>query len=100
VYLLYKDIFCVSIYTGSVVPYVSLYLYFFYLYSLCFVRILYTVIPDPFGAAHPQFPEIVFVSINCFAMGGGALPKDQNIYAQPHHMYKSNGGGNVNTFLL
>ncbi len=28
-------------------------------------------------------------------MGGGVRPKDQNIYAQPHHMYKCNGGGGV-----
>jgi hypothetical protein len=83
----------------SYIPYVSSVPALFYLYSLCFVRVLYTVIPDPFGAAHSQFPEVVFVSIKCFAMGGGA-PKDQNIYAQPHHIYKCNGGGCVNTFLL
>ncbi len=54
-----------------------------------FVRILYTVIPDPFDAAQSQFPEVVFVNIKCFAMGGGGVrPKDQNIYLQPHHMYK------------
>jgi len=50
----------------------------FYVYSLCFVRILYTVIPDPFGADHSQFPEVVFVSIECFAMRGGGcidIPK-------------------------
>ena len=50
------------------------------------------MIPDPFGADPTQFPEVVFVSIKCFAMGGGVRPKDQNIYAQPHHMYKCNGG--------
>ncbi len=31
-----------------------------YLYSLCFVRKLYAVIPDPFGADPTQFPEVVF----------------------------------------
>ncbi len=50
-------------------------LYFFYLHRLCFVRILYTVIPDPFGAAQSQFPEVVFVSIECFAMRGGGASK-------------------------
>ena len=97
-YILYQGIFYISIYTDSIVPYVSSVPVLFYLYSLCFVRILYTVIPDPFGAAHSQFPEVVFVSIEFFAMGGGVRPKDQNIYAQPHHMYKCNGGGCVNTF--
>ncbi len=51
------------------------------------------MIPDPFGADHSQFPEVVFVSIECFAMRGGVRPKDQNIYAQPRHMYNCNGGG-------
>jgi hypothetical protein len=88
--------FYVSIYTDSTVPYVSSVPVLFYLYSLCFVRILYTVIPDPFGAAHSQFPEVVFVSIKCFAMGGGGCcQRIKNIYAQPHHMYKCNGGGGV-----
>ncbi len=72
----------------------------FYLYSLCNVRILYTVIPDPFGAAHSQFPEVVFVSkTKCFAMGGGGAPKDQNIMLPPTICTSVLGGG-VNTFLL
>jgi hypothetical protein len=59
------------------------------------------VIPDPFGAAHSQFPEVVFVSkAKCFAMGGGVRPKDQNIYAPPHHMYKCNGGECEHVFIM
>jgi hypothetical protein len=32
--------------------------------------------------------------------GGGVRPKDQNIYAQPHHMYNCNGGGGVKTRFI
>ncbi len=49
----------------------------------------------------PIPPEVVFVGKNVFAFErGGCVQKIKNIYAQPHHMYKCNGGGCVNTFLL
>jgi hypothetical protein len=57
------------------------------------------VIPDPFGADPTQFSEVVFVSMKCFAMGGGAS-KDQNIMLQPTICTSVLGGGCVNTFLL
>ncbi len=57
------------------------------------------MIPDPFGADPTQFSEVVFVSMKCFAMGGGAS-KDQNIMLQPTICTSVLGGGCVNTFLL
>jgi hypothetical protein len=65
----------------------------FYLYRLCYVRILYTVIPDPFGAAHSQFPEVVFVSIKCFAMGGGVRPRIKIFMPNPTICTNVMGGG-------
>jgi hypothetical protein len=49
----------------------TLYLYFLFV-QLCFARILYTVIPDPFGAGPTQFPEVVFVK-NVLPWGRGCV---------------------------
>jgi hypothetical protein len=66
----------------------------FYVYSLCFCQNTLYCDTRSFWCSPIPIPR------SSFAMGEGVRPKDQNIYAQPHHMYKCNGGGCVNTFLL
>ncbi len=79
--------------------YVSLYLYFLFVQFMFCQNTLYCDTRSFWCTPYP-IPRSSFCQHKMFCHEGGVRPKDQNIYAQPHHMYQCNGGGCGNTFLL
>ncbi len=100
IYVLYQYILCVNIYTDFNIPYVSLYLYFLCVQLMFCQDTLYCDTRSFWCKPFP-IPEVVFVSMKCFAMGGGGAPKGSKyLCSTPPYVHMYRGGVNMNTFLL